>query len=119
MPVNSRESAVEPNARAEQGGAHALARFAHAGLGQSDNLGGRQAAREVHFHPHQRGIDPGAGTAVDQRQAHVWFPAEGCLMVRQAFRMGYRELLVKRLGGFRQTVGACLPPLRKQDSAIK
>ncbi|GFF08554.1 hypothetical protein SM139_3610 [Stenotrophomonas maltophilia] len=39
----------------------------------------------MHFYPHQRGIDPGAGTAVDQRQAHVWIPADGCSMVRQAF----------------------------------
>ncbi len=29
-------------------------------------------------------------------------------MVRQAFRMGYRELLVKWLGGFLQTVGVRL-----------
>ena len=65
LPWASRRAPVQRDAplrkveaRAEQGGAHALARFAHAGLGQSDNLGGRQAAREVHFHPHQRGIDP-------------------------------------------------------------
>lgn len=67
----------EIEARAEQGGTHALARLAHAGFGQADDLGDRQAAGEVHFHPHQWGIDPGAGTAVDQRQAHVWFLRRG------------------------------------------
>ena len=50
------------------------------------------------------GHRPRRGTAVDQRQAHMWFPAEGCLMLRQVLFEGYRKLLVNGLGGFWQSI---------------
>lgn len=63
----------EIKARAEQRRTYAFARLAHTGFGQTDDLGGGQATGKMYFHPHQRGLDPGAGTAVDQGQAHVCF----------------------------------------------
>ncbi|MNT68640.1 hypothetical protein D3C72_2068900 [compost metagenome] len=58
-------------AAVEDGGAHALAAFAHAGVGQADDGEDRQAVGQVRFHAHRRRGDAGQRAAAQDGKTHV------------------------------------------------